>query len=289
MAGKTKEARMKSQRIPIADIQRDMLLQPRAELHRDWIEEYATEMLAGAKFPPVVVYFDGKKYWLSDGFHRLYGAEAAGMDAVRAEVREGSRRDALLHSLSVNAEHGHRRTNEDKRRAIDIMLDDRQWTRWSDSQIATQCGVDHKTVAARRSTRNSILGNSQDGARIVTRAGTTYEMNTANIGTADQRANVEAAVEAEADEAKDTPEPFDWEAAKLRNSAMEAIRAIAALPSIDDVIAAWVKSNSYGEPIETLEKAHVWLGNFINRYRVVEPQRWARVQTQHGDLANAAE
>jgi hypothetical protein len=58
-----------------------LLLQPRAELHRDWIEEYAHDMAAGETFPPVIVFCDGKHHWLANGFHRLYAAEAAGTPA----------------------------------------------------------------------------------------------------------------------------------------------------------------------------------------------------------------
>jgi hypothetical protein len=276
---------MKPKRIAIEDIHRDMLLQPRAELHKDWIEDYAMDMVAGAKFPPVVVFFDGLRHWLADGFHRMYAAEACGMKSLLADVRDGKRRDALLFSLSVNSEHGHRRTNEDKQRAVDIMLADREWSKMSDNKIAEQCSVGQPMVSRRRKAMASYSENKME-TRTVTRDGTTYEMDTSNIGSSDSRAAIENTVEAEASAAKGDVEPFDWEAAKLRNTAMEAIRALATQPPVDDVIAAWNKSNSYGEPMETLEKAHAWLGNFVNRYRVVEPQRWARVQ---GGLANAAE
>jgi DNA-binding Lrp family transcriptional regulator len=275
--------------VPIADIERDMLLQPRAELHRDWIEDYAADMVAGAKFPPIVVFFDGEKYWLGDGFHRIYAAEAAGLDKVLADVREGKRRDALLHSVSANAEHGHRRTNEDKRRAVDIMLTDPQWARWSDAKIAEQIGVHQTTVSNRR---RDLLSqeNLKIGARLVTRGGTTYEMNTGNIGASSS--SVEAQVEAEAKAvttANYPIEPFDWESSKLRNTAMEAIRALAELPSAPEVIAAWMKSDSYGEPTETLERALSWLTAFHELYREAEPRRWARVQASRGGMLDAAE
>ncbi len=38
--------------------------------------------------------------------------------------RHGVRRDALLLSVGVNGQHGRRRTNDDKRRSVDIMLRD---------------------------------------------------------------------------------------------------------------------------------------------------------------------
>jgi hypothetical protein len=265
--------------LPLHKIARDMLLQPRAELHRDWIEDYAADMLTGAKFPPVVVFFDGERYWLGDGFHRSHAAEVAGLGKIWADVREGKRRDALLHSVSANAEHGHRRTNEDKRRAVDILLRDHQWSRWSDVRIAEQCGVSHELVR----TRKANLQTLQDSPRLVSRGGTTYEMNTSNIGTA-----VEASVEAEVAATPTTLEPFDWEASKLRNTAMEAIRALAGLPSAAEVIEAWMKSDSYGEPVATLKQALVWLGDFHDLYRQAEPRRWARVQASR-EMADAAE
>jgi hypothetical protein len=54
-------------------------------------------------------------------------------------VRAGTRRDALLYALSANAGHGHRRTNEDKRRAVDIMLADPEWSQLTDQAIADAC------------------------------------------------------------------------------------------------------------------------------------------------------
>jgi ParB-like chromosome segregation protein Spo0J len=63
-------------------------------------------MAAGATFPPVVVFHYGQRHWLADGFHRLYAAEAAGIGVISADVRPGTRRDALKHALSANAQHG---------------------------------------------------------------------------------------------------------------------------------------------------------------------------------------
>ena len=44
--------------------------------------------------------------------------KCAGRSAARP-VREGTRRDALRYSVSATASHGYRRTNHDKRRAVD--------------------------------------------------------------------------------------------------------------------------------------------------------------------------
>ena len=76
--------------LSIASIRRDGGTQPRATTHMDWIEEYAADMLAGAVFPPVVVYFDGTAYWLADGFHRVAAVEAAGFIDINADIRQGT-------------------------------------------------------------------------------------------------------------------------------------------------------------------------------------------------------
>jgi len=51
--------------------------QPRAALLIDVMEDYAEQMRNGVEFPPITVFFDGKEYWLADGFHRLGAALGA--------------------------------------------------------------------------------------------------------------------------------------------------------------------------------------------------------------------
>ena len=56
------------------------------------------------------------------------------------------------------------------------LLEDEEWSKWSDADIARQCVVDDKTVAKYR---NSIIGNSEDKAtRKVKRGNQEYEMKT---------------------------------------------------------------------------------------------------------------
>ena len=259
--------------IPLTEIVCDMLLQPRAELHRDWIEEYARDMAAGATFPPIVAFHDGSRYWLADGFHRHYATQAVGGQTILADVRPGTRRDALLYSLSANAAHGYRRTNADKRRAVDIMLADPEWSGLSDREIAARCLVTQPFVSKRRPSERSDVAEPKGDNGYHDAQGEQWE---------------------EAELGDDVPDvdsiAFDWDAAKLRNTAMEAIRALAELPDAETVLAAWMKSNSYGEPVETLESASAWLNAFVALYRRAEPRRWERVQMMaREDVAHAAQ
>src|ERR687889_2199677 len=99
--------------------------QPRAVTDLNLAGEYAEAMLNGAQFPPVVVFGEGGNgYWLADGYHRWHAAGIAGLQLLAADVRPGGRREAILHSVGANAEHGLRRTNDDKRRAVRTLLAD---------------------------------------------------------------------------------------------------------------------------------------------------------------------
>ncbi len=153
--------------------------QPRAGIDRAVVAEYADAMHNGAVFPPVSVFFDGTEYWLADGFHRLFAAAEAGLSEIEAEVRPGTRRDAILHAAGANATHGLRRTNEDKRRAVTLLLNDEDWRQWSDREIARRCGVSNNFVGELRRS----LSSDDSGERVyTTRHGTIATMNTANIG-----------------------------------------------------------------------------------------------------------
>ena len=109
---------MQSQFIALADIRIDGETQSRARLDDEVVAEYAEAYGAGKSLPPVILYFDGSSYWLADGFHRYFGRKHGDFSDVEAEVRAGTRRDAILYSVGANAHHGLRRSNEDKRRAV---------------------------------------------------------------------------------------------------------------------------------------------------------------------------
>ncbi len=132
------------------DIRTDGGTQPREYLNELVLSEYAESMTSGTVFPPVVIYFDGSHYWLADGFHRFFAAKKCGAQEMTADVQPGTRRDARLYAVGANATHGLRRTNVDKRRAALTLLQDEEWQRWSNREIARQCGVTHTFVAKLR-------------------------------------------------------------------------------------------------------------------------------------------
>jgi hypothetical protein len=121
--------------------------QSRASIDPATVETYADAYTAGAFLPPIVVYFDGEDYWLADGFHRVHAAERAELEEIEVEIRQGTQRDAILHSVGANAEHGLRRTRADKRRAVETLLRDPEWSTWSNRAIAEAAKVHHELVA----------------------------------------------------------------------------------------------------------------------------------------------
>lgn len=120
--------------------------QSRAQLDPQAVADYSESVAGGAVFPPVVVFFDGSEYWLADGFHRMAAFTQAGSDQIDVEIRQGTRREAILYSVGANEDHGLRRTNEDKRRAALTLLNDEEWKQWSDREIARRCNVSDRFV-----------------------------------------------------------------------------------------------------------------------------------------------
>lgn len=154
--------------------------QSRVGLDENTIAEYAEAMEGGASFPPIVLFFDGDKYCLGDGFHRVYACKRANLGTIAAFVHAGSRRDALLYSAGANALHGLRRSNADKRRAVEILLRDEEWSKWSDREIARRCGVSDRMVNKLRAESSANCSQMQE--RTVNRNGVTYTQNIGNIG-----------------------------------------------------------------------------------------------------------
>ncbi len=86
---------------------------------------------------------------LKSGSPELVHAVESGKVSVSAaaDVRTGTKRDAILFSVGANATHGTRRTNEDKRRAVmtlftnELVSKDDQGNPRSHRQIAAICAV----------------------------------------------------------------------------------------------------------------------------------------------------
>jgi hypothetical protein len=134
--------------IPLSEIDIYGGTQARISTNDDAIGSYADEMLTGAVFPPITVYYDGAKYWLADGFHRFLAAQRNEFSEISSEVNEGSRTDALKHALGANSTNGVYRSNADKRNAVEIALE--EWPNMSNSVISEMCRVSDDLVRRAR-------------------------------------------------------------------------------------------------------------------------------------------
>lgn len=176
--------RSEIRKIQLDRIVADVNAQPRVALATDKIGEYVEDMQRGDEFPPLVVFQEGSEYWLADGFHRYYAAQTAQLSSFDCVVCRGGLRDAILYSCGANAAHGLRRSIQDKRRAIAKLLDDEEWSRWSDNEIARQCSVSHEFVRkARKFLKGLTTNDASDNVRVYRdKHGNESEMVVSNIG-----------------------------------------------------------------------------------------------------------
>lgn len=112
--------------IPLSDVVADERYQPRVEMDKAIVEEYAEQMKAGDVFPPIRVIrlaSDGR-YYIADGFHRYWASLRIKRKTIEAELIKdnGTHTDILLECVKANHAHGLRRTNADKHRAIEMIL-----------------------------------------------------------------------------------------------------------------------------------------------------------------------
>jgi hypothetical protein len=126
-------------------VRADPDLHPRAEMDEQWINNCMESL---DNLAPVRVFEDEKGvFWLADGFHTHEAFRRAKRKMIPADVSKGSRRDALRYALSANARHGLPRSNKDKRKVVNMALDDPEWSGWCFTAIADLCAVSHTLVS----------------------------------------------------------------------------------------------------------------------------------------------
>jgi hypothetical protein len=134
------------EKILLTNIRLDGGTQPRKELDDSLVQHYKERLLEGDQFPPIEIYFDGKSYWPSDGFHRFHAHKQSGYKDIAATINKGTKRDAWLASLQANSKHGKPRTPEERRHVVQLALEDIELGDMSDTQIAVICDVSNNTV-----------------------------------------------------------------------------------------------------------------------------------------------
>jgi len=166
----------------LTEITVDRSLQGRSKLNQEVIDEYSETIREGGKLPAIKVFRIGSSYYLVDGWHRYFAHKKAGLADIEVDVIDGNMREATLYAIGANDDHGLRRNNEDKRKAVMMLLDDVEWSEWNDSEIAKAARVSRMTVSRIKSS----LGIKNDEVKII-RDGKEIKLNTANIGSKNEK------------------------------------------------------------------------------------------------------
>lgn len=117
-------------------------------LDRATVERYKEQKQAGHEFPPVIAWTDSHKNYLLDGRHRYTADQELGRDRILVIFRTfPSRADALMFAAAANVKHGLPLTNAEKQTMVARLLKDPDCGKRSDNFIASNCHMDHKTVA----------------------------------------------------------------------------------------------------------------------------------------------
>jgi transposase-like protein len=235
--------------IELSAIVADQKAQPRTSILVDKVAEYTEDMQRGDKFPPLVVFYDGAKYWLADGFHRYYAASGAEEKSLACDVHDGTLRDAILYSCGANSAHGVRRTNQDKQRAVAKLLEDAEWSHWSDAEIARRCSVSDPMVAKLRKEIGAVTLNSQseEPRTYVTKHGTETVMNTAAIGR--------------------KPREIEQQPSEIADTLEDIRRCIDFMPEARAAVAAFPADKFYFFPLSELDEMAKWMVDFAAAWR----------------------
>lgn len=131
--------------IAIKSIVIDGGTQARAAINEEVVTEYAERMAQGDKFPPVIVFHDGSRYHLADGFHRTLAAARNKQASIESDVRQGTLDDAVWFALGANRNNGQRLTRADVRHAVELAL--KRWPDKTQAAIAEQVGCVQQFVS----------------------------------------------------------------------------------------------------------------------------------------------
>ena len=169
-------------KLNLLTIRIDGQTQARVALNQEQVVEYSEHMKDGDKFPPIIVFHDGSDYWLADGFHRYFATKANGLVSIEAEVKEGTKRDALLYAFGANGRRGLQLSHEDKRSIVKRMLEDEEWSQWTNAEIARHVGVSKMTVGRIKTQLDAEIEAEQPTTKkYVDKHGNESVMETKNI------------------------------------------------------------------------------------------------------------
>lgn len=182
----------KAKSIAIDSITIDPTLQVRVDgLNEGTVQNYMAVLENGETLPAIVVFRlpDGGLL-LSSGFHRVEAHKRLGLVEIAAEIREGTRQDAIRFAFEDNKSHGLPLSNKDKKAYMLGRLEDGMWSQIGNREIARQLGISHVTVMRWIEEHNSTGTNVPvTRTQVVGSDGRTY--NTERIRQANEERKAE--------------------------------------------------------------------------------------------------
>lgn len=136
--------------LKLSDIRLDGDTQMRVEINSNTVTDYAEAMKLGAKFNPMVVYFDGNDSWLANGFHRYAAYKQNGILEAECEVVEGTLEDAQFYAIGANSTNGLRLTPPDIKKGVFRLLGHATWGTMSNNAIGKHMNISPMTVGRYR-------------------------------------------------------------------------------------------------------------------------------------------
>ncbi len=135
--------------IDLDDLIIDPALQSRAGLYEDTIKDLVETLTAGISLDPIDVYSTPSGMLLASGYHRVEASRRCNRSTIAANLRQGSREDAVFHSCGQNAQRG--RTPDDNRAAVRCLLEHLEATgadrrEWSERKVAAKCRLTKTTT-----------------------------------------------------------------------------------------------------------------------------------------------
>lgn len=133
--------------VPLTQIDwQNLTTQLRVAIDGDQIDNLKAAFEAGATLPPIDLFRErADAYIIADGWHRYHAARILKHKTINAYIHDGGRSDAIKFALGANATHGLRRTNKDKRKAVEVAV--REFPKLSARAIADLCHVSHNFAA----------------------------------------------------------------------------------------------------------------------------------------------
>jgi hypothetical protein len=137
--------------------------QCRTVIDQSTVYTYLERIKEGEEFPLMETIFDGKTYWLVDGFHRYHAFKLADVQEIEINSKQGTLQDAQIEALKANSKHGKQLTNDDKRNKVEMALKIEGFEKKSNYEIAKICELSASFVA---SVRNPEAKKKQDEAKL---------------------------------------------------------------------------------------------------------------------------